>query len=136
MTEDIEITEEVVSENGRAHFMELAHKVLLASIGVVAVAQEEIESFVNRLIERGEIAEKDGRSMIKDILEKRRASAESAQKRAQSGLDKRVEEILDRLNVPTKSDIDDLGKKITTLTRKVDQLKKQLAEQEKAAEAK
>jgi poly(hydroxyalkanoate) granule-associated protein len=39
-------------------------------------------------------------------------------------MDKRIEEILDRLNVPTKSDIEALSAKITALTKKVDELKK------------
>ena len=52
--------------------MEAVHKVLLAGIGAAALAQEEIEDFVNRLVERGEIAEADGKKMIKDVLEKRK----------------------------------------------------------------
>jgi polyhydroxyalkanoate synthesis regulator phasin len=37
---------------------------------------------------------------------------------------KRVEQILDRMSVPTKADIEALGDKITTLSKKVDDLKK------------
>lgn len=94
-------------------------RVLLASIGVVAVAQDEIEDFVNRLIERGEIAEKDGRKLINDIVERRRTKEEEVEEELES----RIENIMHRLNVPTKADIDALSEKISVLTEKVDELK-------------
>jgi poly(hydroxyalkanoate) granule-associated protein len=99
---------------------ELARKVLLASIGAVALAQDEIEDFVERLIERGEIAEKDGRKLIREVMDKRKKDAE----KAEDEVSKRVEDVLDRMNVPTKADIEALGEKITTLSKKVDELKK------------
>ncbi len=47
-------TEEVVEERHNP-LVEAARKVLLASIGAVALAQEEVEDFVHKLVERGEI---------------------------------------------------------------------------------
>lgn len=110
-------TEEVVEE-GRNPLVEAVHKVLLASIGAVALAQEEVEDFVHKLVERGEIAEKDGKLMISDLVEKRKKQTEKAEKVT----DGRLEDLLRRMNVPTKSDIADLSDKITVLTEKVDEL--------------
>ena len=59
-----------------------AHRVLLAGIGVVGLAQDEIEDFVARLVERGEIAEADGRKMLKDVLEKRKSVLDKTTKLA------------------------------------------------------
>jgi poly(hydroxyalkanoate) granule-associated protein len=119
-----------------------AHKVLLASVGAAALAQEEIEDFVNRLIERGSIAEADGRRMIKDVLDQRRKQMEKAGERAQEvatemrsnlaegpkrladDLEQRIEGVLQRMNIPTKEEIETLTAKITALTHKVDELKK------------
>ncbi len=113
----------VEETNGKERnpLLEASRKVLLASIGAVALAQDEIEDFVNRLIERGEIAEKDGRKLIREVMDRRKKTT----KDAESEMVKRVEDILDRLNVPTKSDIESLSDKIATLTRKVDELKKE-----------
>lgn len=105
------------AEEERNRFFEVSRKVLLAGIGAVALAQDEIEDFVNRLVERGEIAEKDARKLIREVADKRRKSAEHE-------LDKRLEEVLEQLNVPSKTDIDALGHKITALTHKVEELKK------------
>jgi len=100
--------------------LDVARKVLLASIGAVSLAQEEIEEFVGRLVERGEIAEKDGKKLIHEVLDKRKKGAE----KAEDEVTKRVEAVMDRMSVPSKADIDELSEKITKLTEKVDELKK------------
>jgi poly(hydroxyalkanoate) granule-associated protein len=125
MTEvEVNVVEEQSEEKEPNPFLDMARKVLLASIGAVALAQEEIEEFVDRLVERGEIAEKDGRKLINDVLERRRKKAEEQAEEVGEEVDERIEEALHRMNVPTKTDIDALSQKITTLTKKVDELKK------------
>ena len=119
----IEIQEET-TESGRNPMVEMARKVLLAGVGAVTLAQDEVEAFVNRLIERGEIAEKDGRKLINDVMDRRRKQMEETQTKAKESLDGRVEAILHRMNIPTKSDIEALSEKIAALTKKVDRLKK------------
>ncbi len=104
--------------------LDAVRKVLLASIGAVALAQEEVEDFINKLVERGEIAEKDGRKLMKEVMERRKKSAEKAAEKAEETLDRRVEDLLTRMNVPTKADMDALSAKISALTKKVDELKK------------
>lgn len=119
------VPKKVISKNGGAAIeeasnsalLDAARKVLLASIGAVALAQDEVEDFVNRLVERGEIAEKDGRKLIREVMDKRR-------KGTVKEMDKRVQDLFDRMNVPTKADIEALSAKIAALTRKVEELKK------------
>ena len=43
---------------------EASRRVLLAAIGAAALAQDEIEDFVKKLVDRGEIAEKDGKKEV------------------------------------------------------------------------
>lgn len=125
MAEKIEVMEEeLTGENGHNPILDMAHKVLLAGVGAISLTQEEVEKFVNKLVERGEIAEKDGRKMIKDIMERRRKQAEDVRSETEEKVDKRLDEMLTRLNVPTRDDIDALSKQIATLTRKVDALQK------------
>ena len=92
-------------------------KVVLAGFGAAALAQDEAEDFINRLVERGEIAEKDARKLIREVSDKRRSKVGHE-------LDKRMEALLDHMDVPSKADIDELGTKITTLTAKVEELKR------------
>lgn len=97
----------------------MARKVLLAAMGAVALTQEEVERIVAKLVERGEIAEQDGKKVVGQVMERRKKEA----KKAEAELDKRVEDLLSRMNVPTKGDIDALSAKITALSKKIDELK-------------
>lgn len=118
--------EEAAEERGRLY--EITRKVVLAALGAVGMAQDEVENFVEKLIERGEIAEQDGRKLIDEIREKSRETLKKSRERVQSrlGLESReeeLEEILHRMDIPTKSDIKALSAKIAALTRKVEELK-------------
>ena len=127
MKQTVKETAETVQ---KSPLLDAVHKVLLAGIGAAALAQEEIEDFVNRLVERGEIAEADGKKMMKDVLEKRKQmvkmpSAPKVQpKKITSDIEKRIEEVMAKMNIPTKDEIEALSAKITALTKKVDELKK------------
>jgi poly(hydroxyalkanoate) granule-associated protein len=136
--EEIDLTE---AEQAATGMVAAVRRVLMAGVGVVVLTKDEIEDFVAKLIERGEIAEQDGRRLIGEVLHRqRKEAAEMADKvedvaekvqegtekqitRAESMLDQRIEGILGRLNVPTKSDIDALSEKISLLAEKVDALR-------------
>jgi poly(hydroxyalkanoate) granule-associated protein len=129
------------AEHAATGMVAAVRRVLMAGVGVVVLTKDEIEDFVSKLIERGEIAEQDGRRLIREVLHRQREeAAEVADKvegvaekmqeetgkqitRAESMLDQRIESILSRLNVPSKSDIDTLSQKISLLAEKVDALK-------------
>ncbi len=100
---------------------EASRRVLLASIGVIALAQDEIEDFVEKLVERGEIAEKDGKKLVREVIDKRKKDVS----KAEDELNKRIDEVVVRMDVPTKADIDALGEQINELSDKVDALVKE-----------
>ena len=110
--------EEVVVEE--ASILESLRRVLLASIGVVALTIEEMGELVDKLVERGEIAEQEGKKLVSEIKEKRKKKTGEAEDVASS----RMREMMDKMDIPTKSDIDALSAKIATLSKKVDELKK------------
>lgn len=97
-------------------------RVLMAAIGAVALTQEQIEDFVSKLVERGEIADGDARKLVSDIVERRRRTVQDGAKRAEEEVDKRIETLLARMNIPSKTEIDSLSEKIGELSRKVDEL--------------
>ncbi|HQY92379.1 phasin family protein, partial [Caldilinea sp.] len=85
-----------------------------------------------KLVERGEIAETDLQKMIDELRAQReRSEAEAAKtrdeltKKASNTLEGSVETILTRLNVPNKSDIEELSRKISHLNEKVSALNQQ-----------
>lgn len=112
--------EQLKGKEEHREFMDAARKVLLAGIGAVALAQDEVEDFVNKLIDRGEIAEKDGRKLVREVMDKRKKEAA----KAEDEIAKRVESVMERMSMPSKADIDALSEKIASLARKIDEMKK------------
>lgn len=118
---DIEEVVEQVQQEAKekvSPLLDAVRRVLLASIGAVALAADEIEDFVNKLVERGEIAEKDGRKLVKDVLERRKEMSPIEQK-----LDRQMDRFLTRLNIPTRDDVESLSARIADLSKKIDELK-------------
>ena len=131
MNEEIEIkVREVEDAAAKASttLVDGLRKLLLASIGVAALTRDEVESFVNKLVERGELAQKDAEKLLRDVQSRLRQSrpdvqeqAEKVTSRAQQGM----EDFLNRLNIPSKRDIEDLSAKIAQLAARVEELRKQ-----------
>lgn len=117
--EVVEVSEEEVDVE-EPSILESLRRVLLASVGVVALTIEEIGELVDKLVERGEIAEQEGKKLVTEIKEKRKKKTDEAEDLASS----RMRELMDKMDIPTKSDIDALSAKIATLSKKVDELKK------------
>ncbi len=133
VAEVAEVMEEVKATS--VSMVAMVRKVLQAGVGAFALSVDEVEEFVTRLVERGEIAEQDGRKLINDVLARRRTDAEVATEkmqehterqwsRAESMLDQQIDNILARLNVPSKTDIEALSSKVSELAEKVDALRK------------
>ncbi len=123
MTDQIEFTEEHTETANT--FLSGVRRVLMAGIGAVALTQEQIEDFVSKLVERGEIADGDARKLLTDVLDRRKSILQGGTKKAEEEYEKRVERLLSRMNIPTKSEIDSLSDTIARLSDKVDELNRQ-----------
>ncbi|MBN2048608.1 MAG: hypothetical protein JW750_12255 [Anaerolineaceae bacterium] len=103
----------VAKETGKSLYNGL-RKVFLASVGAAVIAEEELVSLVDRLAERGEIAESDAKDLIKEIVDKREKAAKEKMEQIRAS---------NPVKVATKTDIDALQKKIEEMTAKIDELK-------------
>ena len=108
------------NEKAQSQMVELLRKVMLATMGAAVIAQEEVEALINRLIERGEIAEKDGKKLMHEMMDKRKTKSSQVQ----DEINKNITDVLERMNIPTRTDIDALSQKINGLSKKIDELKK------------
>lgn len=127
-TPAVDVSNEAVVQS--ANLFLVARRVLLTSLGALAMTIDESADFVNKLVERGEVAESDLNRMVSEYMERSNEREEKASagrrvtaERASVALADSVEVILGRLNVPTRTDIDDLSRKIGQLNDKVLALK-------------
>lgn len=102
---------------GPVPLFQLLRKIVLAGVGAMALATDEGEELINRLVERGQIAQEEGRKLVQEMRAK-------GQESFGASLDARIEKALDRLNVPTKKEVEELSKSIEALSKKIDALKK------------
>lgn len=100
---------------------EAAGKLILASIGGVALAQDAVEDLVHRMIERGEKSQKEARRRMEKLRAQR-------PRFSRGGVRNLTESVRDAAELPSKADIQGLHDQIAALTAKVDQLSKEKAE--------
>ncbi|MFP4436240.1 MAG: phasin family protein [Chloroflexaceae bacterium] len=146
MAEEIEVNvRQIDEENGSSAtpMNEILRRLMLAGIGAVALTRDEVESFINRLVERGELAQKDGEKLMNEVKERfrqQRPQAEAVEAEAQTQvnnigeqLENSLEQFLNRLNVPSKRDIDELSAKIAQLAARVEELRRTQSPEQGAA---
>ncbi len=104
-----------------------AHKLFQAGLGAVMMVQDEVTGLTNKLIEQGESVEQKSRKRVDSFVDERKKETKKLGKRAEKNWNKQMENILHRVNVPTRAEINSLNNKITRLTKKVDELKKETA---------
>jgi len=140
MTAEIEIvTEEVETswETTRKQIADYSRKFFLASLGVVGMAQDNLndawkssQKFADKLVERGEtFEEKNLRRARKQVEEQ----GEEVVEKAKNRFDETIETVINRLQLPTRNTITDLEKQIAALGRKIDRIRKEQEKPEKPA---
>ena len=86
-------------------------KSMLMGFGLVSLTREKAEAFIDDLIKRGELSEKEGREAVDELVEK--------SKEAKNDFSKKVENIvsdtLKKMNIPTRGEVDELKEKIAEL---------------------
>lgn len=120
-----EMTE--AASNGKNPVVSGVHNALRASIGLFALGKDEVEAVVNRMVERGELAEKDGRKIIVDLFDRPKKRVRQMNENVESAFDEQMNAILKTLNVPTQADLHELGDKLGDLADKVEQLSKRIS---------
>ncbi len=117
--------------------MDSAHKVWLAGLGAVAMAEGEGAKFFSDLVEKGKNIEHRGRKQTKERMEQAKERmqqakgtvlgmktvAESYWETFGRTIDEKVTSAIHRLGVPTKEEIETLTKKVEDLTVSIDKLR-------------
>ncbi len=112
-----ETTDKKEPERARGPLYETTRTILLAGIGAISLAQEEVNNFLDRLVERGEMAEADARKLVREVTE-RRQKLERERREAVRGAAP-VE------HAATRADIESLNARIAELTRQIEELRRQ-----------
>ncbi|TAL24652.1 MAG: hypothetical protein EPN94_06795 [Nitrospirae bacterium] len=84
---------------------------LLAGLGM----QQKVKEFIDELVKKGELSESQGSKLVKEWSEKAEKGTDQFTKSISEALTK----ALNKMNLPTKDDVEKLNKKIQALSGRV-----------------
>jgi len=90
---------------------EIIHKTLMAGLGV----PEKINEVVDELIKKGELSESQGAKLVRECTEKVSSTGDEINRTVSDLIDR----ALDKMNIPTREEVEKLNKKITSLSAKI-----------------
>jgi poly(hydroxyalkanoate) granule-associated protein len=100
-----------------------AHQIWLAGLGALSIAEDESGKIFKTLVKRGralEATSKDRLAVVKDKFDMRKAATETVGRMTDS-LDEGMSNVLGRLGLPTKKEIDGLSKRVDRLTKALEE---------------
>ena len=113
-------TEKNETQRPRGTLYDATRMILLAGIGAVSLAQDEINIFLDRLVERGEMAETDARKLVREVIE-RREKLEKERRQT-------VQDVRKPAAPVTRADLETLQTRIADLTQEIEELRKERQE--------
>ena len=93
---------------------DMVRRALLAGIG----AQEKAKELIEDLVKKGELNQSEGAKLLKEVMEKAEKGGEEVDKKVGDV----VQKTLDKLNMPSRKDIEALEKKVQELTNRLKKL--------------
>ncbi|MBC7361183.1 MAG: phasin family protein [Candidatus Aminicenantes bacterium] len=88
--------------------LDIIKKTILAGLGLISLTREKAEEIAKDLIKRGELAETEEAKFVKDLLEQ----AEKSKAELEKKLEKTVEAVLTKLNIPTRKEFEELKARV------------------------
>ena len=102
---------------------ESAYQIWLAGLGVLSMAEDESGKIFKTLVKRGktlEASSKDRLQSVRQRLDMRQAATNTVT-RFTDNLDEGMSSMLGRLGLPTKKEIDALGRRVERLTKALEE---------------
>ena len=92
---------------------EAINKAFLVGVGMAAMAGEKAEELAKELAEKGKLSKIEARKLADHMV----ARSAKARKALKAQIEKRIEEALHKMHLPTKGDIDGLDARIAKLEK-------------------
>ncbi len=93
---------------------EIIKRAMLAGLG----AQEKAKEFVDELVKAGELSKSDASSLVKEWVSK----AEESRKDLDGKIKDAIAGAFEKLNIPTKDDIEKMEKKLQNISARLTKL--------------
>jgi polyhydroxyalkanoate synthesis regulator phasin len=94
---------------------DLLKKALSLGLGALLVSKDKIEDVVNELVKKGELGQEEGKNLVNELLEKGEASMNELEVK----IEKVVKSVTEKLNLPTRKELDEIKSEIEQLKGKL-----------------
>ncbi|MBI5207200.1 MAG: hypothetical protein HY934_05350 [Candidatus Firestonebacteria bacterium] len=91
--------------------MDFIKKMMSAGLGAMIMTEEKINETIDELVKKGELSEKDGKSVLKDIMDR----MEENKKFIEDKITEQFEKLFKKANIVTTEDFEKLEKRIEKL---------------------
>jgi poly(hydroxyalkanoate) granule-associated protein len=100
-------------KGGMAMF-DYIRKMTLAGAGLAIMTTEKIQELMEELVKKGEMTEKEAREAVSEFVEK----SKQARKDLEDKIEQMATGLLNRMNIPTRKEIDDIKQRLARLEKK------------------
>jgi polyhydroxyalkanoate synthesis regulator phasin len=94
---------------------DIFEKAYMAGLGAWSVTREKAKEIVDDLVEKGKITADEAPKILKDAV----AKAEESRKALEERIEKGVENTVNRLNLATKTDLQQVEKKLDLILKEL-----------------
>ncbi len=91
--------------------LDLTRKAILTGVGLGLLAKDKIDEVVEKIREENKLTEEESRKLAQELLDQ----SEEARKNLEEEVKKTVGDALEKLDVPSRKDLDDLKIRIEKL---------------------
>jgi|LZCG01.1.fsa_nt_gb polyhydroxyalkanoate synthesis regulator phasin len=91
--------------------LDLVRKGVLTGIGLASLTKDKVEELAEKIIEETKLSEEEGRKLVEDLLKQ----SEEARKNLEEEVKKTVGEAVEKLDIPSRKDLEDLKARIEKL---------------------
>lgn len=121
-----ETTDQKTPKIEQEYWLQIIKKFGLAGLGAAAELRDEMETFMQRMVERGEITEQKAQKWMKEFMERgRKQTSDAVHNIGGTGMES-IEKLLARLGIPSKKEFQTLSHRVEELAQKVDELAKKI----------
>ena len=92
---------------------ELLKKAMFMGMGLAALTTEKIEEWVQEVVKKGEMSEKEGKELVAVLVERSKKFKNELQEK----VEKIVADSLQKLNIPTRREVEELRARIERLEK-------------------
>lgn len=93
--------------------LDFIRKMTLAGAGLAIVTTEKIQELADELVKKGEMTEREARDAVNEYVEK----SKQAKKDLEGKMEQWVTGFLNRMNIPTRKELDEIKERLARLEK-------------------